>query len=93
MICTTVREGQDCVFMANSGCTYNQGSCRQIIDKCEGCARLGEFPTGKFCTVHPDPASKWKIGNCNMATHIVKAAAAAKEKLNPIKASKRGSKK
>ena len=30
MICTTVKEGQDCPFMTKKGCTYNGGSCHPI---------------------------------------------------------------
>jgi hypothetical protein len=33
---------------------------------------------------------KWKNGNCNLATHVTSAAVAAKAKVNPLKASKRG---
>lgn len=36
-----------------------------------------------------DPELKWKNGNCNLATHVV-VEAKKKQKINPIKASKRG---
>jgi len=75
--------------MAAKGCTYNDGSCVAIIDACGGCQRAAEFETGVYCTAAPDPSLKWKNGNCNMATHVKTAAASKKQKINPIKASKR----
>ena len=89
MICTTVREGDDCVFMTANGCGYNGGACLPIIDQCMGCNRTSEFPTGTYCTAVPDPSLKWKTGNCNVATHVKTVAASKKQKINPIKASKR----
>ena len=90
MICTTVKEGEDCVFMASTGCAYNGGGCKPVIDACEGCARVKEYQVGRYCTASPDPVVKWKNGNCNIATHIkTDAAAGKKQKVNPIKASKR----
>jgi hypothetical protein len=44
-----------------------------------------------YCSACPEPALKWKWGNCNMATHVV-TAAENKQKINPLKASKRGGK-
>ena len=89
MLCQTVKEGVDCFFMKKDGCQFNGGSCHQIIDVCIGCQRIQEFPTGKYCTSFPEPAVKWRSGTCNMATHI-KAEAKTAEKINPLKASKRG---
>ncbi|MDA3787630.1 MAG: PxxKW family cysteine-rich protein [Desulfobacula sp.] len=89
MICTTIREGDDCLFMTKKGCGYNEGACLSIIDECMGCARSSEFQTGVYCTAAPDPSLKWKNGNCNIATHVKIAEAAKKQKINPIKASKR----
>ncbi|WP_320045094.1 PxxKW family cysteine-rich protein [uncultured Desulfobacter sp.] len=89
MICTTVRDGQECVFMTAKGCSYNEGSCFPIIDECKGCQRSAEFATGVYCAAAPDPSLKWKNGNCNMATHVKTATETKKQKLNPIKASKR----
>ena len=89
MICTTVREGDDCIFMKESGCSYNGGACLPITDECNGCQRTSEFETGVYCTAAPDPSMKWKNGNCNVATHVKTVAASKKQKINPIKASKR----
>ncbi len=89
MICTSVREGDECVFMTKAGCSYNEGVCLTIIDECNGCKRTSEFETGVYCTAAPDPSLKWKIGNCNIATHVKIVAVSKKQKINPIKASKR----
>ena len=89
MICTTVREGDDCVFMTAEGCSYNEAACLPIIDECNGCQRTSEFPTGMYCVAAPDPSLKWKNGNCNIATHVKTVTETKKQKLNPIKASKR----
>jgi hypothetical protein len=89
MICTTIRNGDDCVFMTAKGCSYNEGACLPIVDECNGCQRVGEYATGLYCAAAPDPSLKWKNGNCNFATHIKAAEATKKQKVNPIKASKR----
>lgn len=89
MICTTIRKGDDCVFMTSKGCSYNGGNCLPIIDECNGCQRTGEFETGVYCTAAPDPSLKWKNGNCNIATHVKTVEVTKKQKINPIKASKR----
>ena len=41
----------------------------------------------------PDPATKWKYGNCNLATHIKNDKKETAQKVNPLKASKRANKK
>lgn len=93
MVCQTIKAGTACVFMTKKGCGFNGGSCYQIIDKCEGCAKILEHPTGKYCMVYPDPASKWAVGGCSAATHLKKAIAGEDQKINPLKASKRGGRK
>ncbi|MCP4021610.1 MAG: hypothetical protein GY729_07195 [Desulfobacteraceae bacterium] len=89
MNCTTVREGDDCVFMTAKGCGYNEGTCLPIVDECNGCKRTTELSAGVYCTAAPDPSLKWRNGNCNTATHVKTIAATKKQKINPIKASKR----
>lgn len=90
MVCATVKQGVECFFMKKSGCQFNGGNCHQIVEQCEGCQRAKEFPTGIFCLNFPDPATKWRVGNCNMATHVKATNGKAAEKINPLKASKRG---
>ncbi|MGM0654841.1 MAG: PxxKW family cysteine-rich protein, partial [Thermodesulfobacteriota bacterium] len=75
--------------MTAQGCSYNEGSCFPIIDECKGCQRCAEFATGIYCIAAPDPALKWKNGTCNMATHVKTVTETKKQKVNPIKASKR----
>lgn len=75
--------------MDKKGCQFNGGSCHPIVEQCEGCQKAKEFPTGVYCLVFPDPASKWRIGNCNMATHLKTSNKKGNGKLNPLKASKR----
>lgn len=89
MICDTVRKGDECVFMAASGCKYNGGACKPVVEQCEGCRRVCEFEGQTYCTAAPEPALKWKNGNCNMATHVKTVVETKKQKINPIKASKR----
>lgn len=91
MICTTIRKGVDCPFMTEKGCSYKGGRCYAIVEECSGCNRAAEFESGWYCSVAPEPAIKWKLGNCNMATHVQAAVAETKAKINPIKASKRSS--
>jgi hypothetical protein len=50
---------------------------------------MSEYPTGMYCKAAPDPSLKWKNGSCNMATHIKTTTETKKQKINPIKASKR----
>lgn len=92
MICATIKPGIECFFMNKDGCKFNGGTCNTVIDKCEGCQKAQDFPAGIYCINFPDPASKWRFGVCNMATHVKASTANSAQKLNPIKASKRGGK-
>jgi len=89
MVCETTRKGKKCTFMTAQGCTFNGGSCAEIIEACSGCNRSEQYDTGWFCAAFPDPSVKWKNGSCNLATHVQNEAAEKKAKINPIKASKR----
>ncbi len=89
MVCTSVKEGYECFFMNKKGCEFNGGTCHTVVEQCEGCQKVKDFPTGKYCLSFPDPASKWRHGNCNMATHLKAASDKGNGKLNPLKASKR----
>jgi hypothetical protein len=70
MHCETLKSGVECSFMAKTGCGFLGGACRSIHEKCEGCDRTQTIDEKKYCSAFPDPASRWRIGNCNMATHI-----------------------
>lgn len=89
MVCTTVKENQDCSFMTKKGCGFNGGACHKIIDECVGCQRVAKYNDGEYCMVFPDPSAKWRIGNCSMATHLITEPKKGAAKINPIKASKR----
>lgn len=91
MICQTIRTGTDCIFMKHKGCDFKDGACRNIIEKCEGCNRIIDLDTGRYCKVYMDPASKWFVGNCVTATHVKLEIKEAAQKINPLKASKRAS--
>jgi hypothetical protein len=56
-----------------------------VVEKCGNCEKISEG----FCSVYVNPAGKWAVGGCFIATHIKKLAV-EKKKVNPIKASKRG---
>ena len=89
MVCSSVKEGQDCFFMSKKGCGFNGGTCHIIVEECEGCQRVAEYTTGKYCMAFPDPAAKWHAGRCNMATHLKATTKKENGKVNPLKASKR----
>jgi hypothetical protein len=85
-----MKQGQECAFMGNGGCSANGGNCEPIVEKCVGCERTKEFEGQKFCASYPEPSRKWAHGVCNFATHV--RATVDKEgkiKVNPLKASKR----
>lgn len=89
MICKSVKEGANCIFMKKKGCSFNGGRCYPIVDSCDGCDMAEEYPTGIYCKSCAEPASKWSTGTCNLATHVKKENGITKNKLNPLKASKR----
>ena len=68
---------------------YTTGVFNPIIDKCVGCDHVIEVESKQYCKTYTSPASKWKLGNCNFATHVKVEIAAATAKVNPLKASKR----
>ena len=90
MICASVKEGVECFFMNKEGCQFNGGNCHQVVEQCEGCQKSKEFSSGVYCISFPEPVVKWRLGVCNMATHVQAEAKKAVGKINPIKASKRG---
>ncbi len=89
MVCETLKLGIECLFMKKTGCSYNGGKCYTIVENCEGCTRVLELETGKYCASFPYPAQKWQKGSCPMSTHVKKASKVEAQKINPLKASKR----
>ena len=91
MVCQTVKPGVECIFMTEKGCSYNGGSCYPIVDECQGCERVVEFPSGLYCKSYSEPRLKWLRGPCPLATHINRNGTHREgKKLNPLKAAKRG---
>ena len=68
---------------------YTTGVFSPIIDKCDGCDRVIEVESLKFCKTYSTPAAKWKIGICNFASHVKPEVLTSTIKVNPLKASKR----
>ncbi len=92
MICKTVKAGFECAFMTKNGCGFVNGKCQTISEQCEGCGKVFEFESEKYCKVYPEPSAKWMTGRCPTATHV-KLEIKEAQKINPLKASKRASKK
>ena len=89
MVCQTVKIEKDCHFSGSEGCTFHGGQCRPVVERCEGCGRIEEWPTGHYCSSYPVPEKRWTLGLCNLATHIKIEEASVQKALNPLKASKR----
>ncbi len=90
MHCATIKLGQDCGFMTVEGCSFNGGNCHPVVEACDGCARIIDLDAGLFCQACPEPAAKWRLGVCNLATHVKdRVEDGGNGKLNPLKASKR----
>ena len=90
MICQTIKKGNECFLMKANGCSFADGSCKPIIDKCEGCAKISVVDEKNYCICFPDPENRWSSGTCTMATHIKRDVEQIKKKINPLKASKKG---
>ena len=65
------------------------GFFKPVVEKCEGCERIVQADSEKFCRTYAIPEAKWRLGICNFATHVKPEVLTAKVKINPLKASKR----
>ena len=92
MLCQTIKAGTECGFMTKKGCSYEGGACHAILESCVGCNKIAEFESGQYCKLYPEPAVKWIKGKCPSASHI-KLEIKEVQQINPLKASKRASKK
>ena len=92
MICATLKAGTECAFMTKTGCGFNGGSCHPVVEQCEGCQKVLALPMGKYCSAYPNPSAKWRTSNCNFSTHIKLETQSQQQKVNPLKASKRSTK-
>lgn len=68
---------------------YSSGIFNPVVEKCDGCERIVEVESQKFCKTYAAPDAKWKLGICNFATHVKPEILASTVKVNPLKASKR----
>ena len=60
----------------------------ETVVECEGCGKV--CLNDHTCSIFIVPKSKWRIGRCPMATHVIKPVSQSIKPLNPLKASKRG---
>lgn len=89
MVCQTAKKGTECFFMKKKGCDFNGGTCYTVVENCDGCNRIREYPEGKYCSSYPQPEIKWQNGGCNFATHTKEESQKQGKKVNALKASKR----
>ena len=68
---------------------YTSGAFSPIVEKCDGCERIIEVESQKYCQSYSAPEAKWKLGICNFATHVKPEIAVNTVRVNPLKASKR----
>ncbi|MCK5807845.1 PxxKW family cysteine-rich protein [bacterium] len=62
----------------------------EIHENCEGCDKVESVDGKNFCAKYVDPSFHWENDQlCAFATHVKRAAKAAKKAVNPLKASKR----
>ena len=78
-------------MQASETTKYAERSFQPVIEQCEGCDRIVEENSTKFCRTYLNPAAKWRLGLCNFATHAKPELKLVKVRVNPLKASKRAS--
>lgn len=78
-------------MQASETAKYAGQSFQPIVEQCEGCDRITEEDGARFCRTYLHPAAKWRLGLCNFATHAKPELKLVKVRVNPLKASKRSS--
>jgi len=78
-------------MQTNEAKSYSAGSFQPVIDKCDGCDRIVEAGSSRYCKTYINPAAKWRLGICNFATHAKPEIKVVKVRINPLKAAKRAS--
>jgi len=68
---------------------YSSGIFNPVVEKCDGCERIIEVESTRYCQSYTSPEAKWKLGICNFATHVKPEIEVNKVRINPLKASKR----
>ena len=83
----------DPVALAKLPLNMSGNPAHKIVEQCEGCGKVIEYTSEKYCMVYPNPAGKWAVGGCPQATHKKVVKEESTQKVNPLKASKRAAKK
>ena len=78
-------------MQASETIKYAEQSFQAVIEQCDGCERIVEEDNAKYCRTYRDPEAKWRLGLCNFATHAKPELKLVKVRVNPLKASKRAS--
>lgn len=78
-------------MQASETSKYAGQAFQAIVEQCEGCGRIVEEDGGRFCRTYLNPSAKWRVGICNFATHAKPELKLVKARVNPLKASKRAS--
>lgn len=65
---------------------------KPLDPKCQTIDKVCDGAVNGICKRYTDPSSKWRVGNCPMASHLKKEEKKEDFKLNPLKASKRSMK-
>lgn len=76
-------------MQASNAGKCSSGSFQPIIEKCSGCDRIVEENSSQHCGTFMNPAAKWRLGFCNLATHAKPEIKVVTVKVNPLKAAKR----
>ncbi len=71
---------------------FSDGRFQAVVEQCEGCERIVEVESNKYCNTYNQPSAKWRLGICNFATHSKPEVKVVKIRVNPLKAAKRASK-
>lgn len=70
---------------------FSDGTFQAVVEQCEGCERIVEVDSAKYCNTYAQPGAKWRLGICNFATHAKPEVKIVKVRVNPLKAAKRAS--
>lgn len=78
-------------MQTNEAIKYSDGLFQPVVEKCNGCERIIEVESVKYCKTYVNPEAKWRLGICNFATHAKPEFNLVTVRVNPLKASKRAS--
>lgn len=93
MNCNTVKDGLFCMYMSQDGvCKHHKGGCQKVVDKCKDCDRITEYKGDNYCFTYPEPDIRWSYGRCPLCSTTERLVKVEKF-LNPLKASKKKSRK